>query len=217
MNTNDAIVFVVDDDALVRSSIENLCRSVGLQIEAFASTEEFAFRDKTETPACLIIDVRFPHTEASGLDFQRSLNEAGRTIPTILITGHGDVPMSVRAMKDGAIDFLLKPFREQDLLDAIRTGIERDRLQKKDTAQLSVYRQHLHELTPREHEVMKLVCCGLPNKQVAAKLELSEVTVKVHRAHLMQKMRVKSVVDLVRMCDRLNEPTPKFPEPIPKV
>lgn len=203
MSDENCIVFVVDDDAQIRASLDNLCRSVNLAVETFASMDEFVGRDVPDMPCCLILDVRFPGSVPSGLEFQRQLVEAGRATPVIFITGHGDVPMSVQAMKSGAVDFLLKPFREQDLLDAIRIAIGRDRQRRSEERSLAVLRAQFDTLTLREREVMALVTRGSPNKQIAAELGLSEVTVKVHRGHVMQKMEARSLAELVRLNDRL--------------
>jgi FixJ family two-component response regulator len=200
----EPVVFVVDDDTQVRNSLVNLLRSVGLQVEAFTSTDEFLRHGLPDRPSCLILDVRFPASAPSGLDFQRKLIKSNIQIPVIFITGHGDVPMSVQAMKSGAIEFLTKPIREQDLLDAIRLGIERDRRRRDEEQALSDLRKRLDLLTAREREILAFVVRGLLNKQIAAELGLSEVTVKVHRGHVMQKMQAKSLAELVRMSDRLN-------------
>lgn len=205
MSNTDSIVFIVDDDTQVRASLDNLCRSVDLVVEAFASVDEFLLRGDPHIPACLVLDVRFPGSAPSGLEFQRRLAEAGRMIPIIFITGHGDVPMSVQAMKGGAVDFLLKPIREQDLLDAVRIGIERDRRRRSEGRSLAQLQTHADQLTQREREIMELVARGLPNKQIAAELGLSEVTVKVHRGHVMQKMEARSLAELVRLSDRLGK------------
>jgi FixJ family two-component response regulator len=203
MNENESRVFIIDDDAQVRSSLVNLLRSVDLGVDAFASTDEFLRVDLPNVPSCLVLDVRFPGSAPSGLDFQRKLIEADIQLPVVFITGHGDVPMSVQAMKSGAIEFLLKPVREQELLDAIRRGIERDRQRRDQDKALASLRRRFESLTAREREIMLLVTRGLLNKQIAGELGLSEVTVKVHRGHVMQKMQAKSLADLVRMSDKL--------------
>jgi FixJ family two-component response regulator len=203
MNDSDCIVFIVDDDAQIRASLDNLCRSVNLAAETFASMDEFLGRDDPDVPSCLILDVRFPGSAPSGLEFQRQFAGAGRPTPIIFITGHGDVPMSVQAMKSGAIDFLLKPFREQDLLDAIRVAIGRDRQRRSEERSLALLRSQFDTLTLREREIMERVAQGWPNKQIAAELGLSEVTVKAHRGHVMQKMEARSLAELVRLNDRL--------------
>lgn len=201
MKASDHTVFVVDDDASVRESLSALIRSVGVQVETFASAHEFLRHPRPEVPACLVLDVRLPGL--SGLDLQRELMNAGERIPIIFITGHGDVPMSVRAMKAGAAEFLPKPFREQDLLDAIREAFERDKLSRAQRGELEQVRKRYETLTPREREVMVLVVRGMPNKQVAAELDVSEITVKVHRHNIMQKMQAGSLPALVRMSERL--------------
>jgi FixJ family two-component response regulator len=216
MSENESRVFIIDDDAQVRSSLVNLLRSVDLGVDAFASTDEFLRVELPNVPSCLVLDVRFPGSAPSGLDFQRKLIEADIQLPVVFITGHGDVPMSVQAMKSGAIEFLLKPVREQELLDAIRRGIERDRQRRDQDKALASLRRRFESLTAREREIMLLVTRGLLNKQIAGELGLSEVTVKVHRGHVMQKMQAKSLADLVRMSDKLQvSPTPA-PPPDPK-
>jgi FixJ family two-component response regulator len=215
MNENESRVFIIDDDAQVRSSLVNLLRSVDLGVDAFASTDEFLRVDLPNVPSCLVLDVRFPGSAPSGLDFQRKLIEADIQLPVVFITGHGDVPMSVQAMKSGAIEFLLKPVREQELLDAIRRGIERDRQRRDQDKALASLRRRFESLTAREREIMLLVTRGLLNKQIAGELGLSEVTVKVHRGHVMQKMQAKSLADLVRMSDKLHiaPATAQAPDP----
>jgi FixJ family two-component response regulator len=209
MNERNAIVFIIDDDALVRASLTNLCRSVDLDAQAFGSTDEFVRIPPPNVPACLVLDIRFPGSTPSGLDFQQQLVDANNPLPIIFITGHGDVPMSVQAMKHGAVEFLLKPVREQALLDAIRQAIERDRRRRERNAISVSLRNRYESLTAREREIMHLVTCGLLNKQISTEVGLSEVTVKVHRARVMQKMEAKSVAELVRMIDQLNvAPTP---------
>lgn len=201
MSEREAIVFVIDDDESIRQALRSLIRSVGLEVETFASAHEFLERARPDGPACLILDVRMPGV--SGLDLQRDLGESNIHIPIIFITGHGDIPMSVRAMKAGAVEFLTKPFRDQDLLDAIQQALERDkraRAQEADTAELH---QRYESLTPRESEVFGLVVKGLLNKQIALQLGISEITIKLHRRQVMEKMRADSLADLVRMAERL--------------
>ncbi len=203
MSEPDSIVYIIDDDAQVRSSLTNLCRSVELNVRAFSSTEEFLSASRPNIPACLVLDVRFPGSAPSGLDFQRTLANMNDPLPIIFVTGHGDVPMSVKAIKRGAVEFLTKPVREQELLDAVRMGIERDRERRKQDLAISSLRNRYESLTVREREIMHLVTRGLLNKQVAAELNLSEVTVKVHRGRIMQKMEAKSLAELVRMSDQI--------------
>jgi FixJ family two-component response regulator len=201
-NDAEAMVFVIDDDESIREALHSLIRSVGLSVATFASAHEFLQNKRPDVPACLILDVRMPGL--SGLDLQRELTEANIHIPIIFITGHGDIPMSVRAMKAGAVEFLTKPFRDQDLLDAIQQALDRDRRarsQKADTADL---RNRFHSLTPRETEVFELVVKGLLNKQIALQLGTSEITIKLHRRQVMEKMQADSLADLVRMAERLN-------------
>jgi FixJ family two-component response regulator len=201
MNAERSIVFVVDDDTSMRGALENLIGSVGLEVRAFASPQEFLRADRPDAPGCLVLDVRLPGK--SGLAFQEDLVKAGIALPVIFITGHGDIPMSVRAMKAGAVEFLTKPFHDQEMLDAIHAALERDRARRRDAAVLAELKTRYAALTEREREVMKLVAAGRANKQIAAELGLSEVTVKVHRGQVMRKMRARSLADLVRMADRL--------------
>jgi FixJ family two-component response regulator len=195
------VVFVIDDDALVRAALSSLIRSVGLRVEVFASASEFLAAKRTDGPSCLILDVRLPGM--SGLNFQAELAKANIVIPIIFITGHGDIPMSVKAMKAGAVEFLTKPFRDQDLLDAIKVALERARSWIESEKAVSELRANFESLSPRETEVMARVTSGLLNKQIAGELGLSEVTVKVHRGNVMQKMGAKSLADLVKMADTL--------------
>ena len=196
------VVFVIDDDASVRAALSSLIRSVGLRVEVFASASEFLATKRTDDGlSCLILDVRLPGM--SGLNFQAELAKANIVIPIIFITGHGDIPMSVKAMKAGAVEFLTKPFRDQDLLDAIKVALERARSWIESEKAVSELRAKFESLSPREKEVMARVTGGLLNKQIAAELGVSEVTVKVHRGNVMQKMGAKSLADLVRMADTL--------------
>ena len=201
MSETDAMVFVVDDDAPMRESLKNLIRSVGLRVELFASAQEFLRRKPPDLPSCLVLDVRMPGL--SGLDLQKRTGDAGIEIPIVFITGHGDVPMSVRAMKAGAVEFLTKPFRDQDLLDAIQQALERDGKARDQRAALEKVRSRFASLTSREREVMKRVVAGLLNKQIGAELGTSETTVKIHRHQVMEKMGAGSLPELVRMADRL--------------
>ncbi|MEW6450675.1 MAG: response regulator transcription factor [Pseudomonadota bacterium] len=199
--TDSAIVFVIDDDPAIRESIADLLGSVAIAVKTFASTQEFLHSVRPDIPACLVLDIRMPGL--GGLDFQREMDKLDIQLPVIFITGHGDIPMSVKAMKAGAIEFLTKPFREQDLLDAIQAGLQKDRIRREETAGLTELRRRYHELGVRERDVMALVVQGLLNKQVAAALEVSEITVKVHRSQVMKKMQAASFADLVRMADKL--------------
>jgi len=205
MNEPPSIVFVIDDDAAIRQALRSLIRSVGLQVALFASPREFLEAKRPQVPSCLILDVRLPGK--SGLDFQRELAEAGIHIPIIFITGHADVPMSVRAMKAGAVEFLTKPFRDQDMLDAIHQAVESDRRRWQQQTEIAGLRERFESLTPREREVLPLVVSGLPNKRVAAKIGTSETTAKVHRAQLMRKMGAASLPDLVRMAEKMGIPS----------
>ena len=197
----DAMVFVIDDDESMREALHSLIRSVGLRVVTFGSADEFLQSERPDVPACLILDVRMPGL--SGLDLQRDLSEGNIHIPIIFITGHGDIPMSVRAMKAGAVEFLTKPFRDQDLLDAIQQALDRDRRARSQQADSADLRSRFHSLTPRETEVFELVVKGLLNKQIALQLGTSEITIKLHRRQVMEKMQADSLADLVRMSEKL--------------
>ena len=207
MTETEAVVFIVDDDAPMRESLKNLLRSIGLRAELFASAQEFLQSERPDLPGCLVLDVRLPGL--SGLDLQRRTAEAGIDIPIIFITGYGDIPMSVRAMKAGAVEFLTKPFRDQDLLDAIQQALERDRKARDQRAEIELLRGRFESLTPREREVMVRVVAGLLNKQIGGELGTSETTVKIHRHQVMEKMGAGSLAELVRMADRLGLLVPK--------
>jgi FixJ family two-component response regulator len=202
-----SMVFVVDDDSLIREALRRLIRSVGLEVETFSSAQEFLQAKRPDAPSCLVLDVRLPGL--SGFDLQREMAEAEVNLPIIFITGYGDIPMSVRAMKAGAVEFLAKPFRDQDLLDAISQALERDRQRRAQLADMADLRGRYEQLTPREREVMSLVVAGLLNKQIAGELGTSEFTVKIQRGQMIRKMQAESVADLVRMADKLGLPPAK--------
>ena len=207
MKENVPLVYIVDDDASVREGVADLLRSVGLQVEAFASPQEFIESKRPDAPGCLILDIRLPGP--SGLEFQRTLASSDVQLPIIFISAHGDIPMSVRAIKSGAIEFLTKPLHEQQLLDAVYAGIERDRARRQEAGGLAELRLRFESLTPREREILSLVVSGQANKQIAAHLGLSEMTVKVHRGNVMHKMQAKSAIELVRITDKLGLSTRK--------
>jgi len=207
MKENVPLVYIVDDDASVREGVADLLRSVGLQVEAFASPQEFIESKRPDAPGCLILDIRLPGP--SGLEFQRTLASSDVQLPIIFISAHGDIPMSVRAIKSGAIEFLTKPLHEQQLLDAVYAGIERDRARRQEAGGLAELHLRFESLTPREREILSLVVSGQANKQIAAHLGLSEMTVKVHRGNVMHKMQAKSAIELVRITDKLGLSTRK--------
>ena len=201
MTKVNQVVFVIDDDPSMRGAIKRLLDAVGFKVETFGSGQDFLKNELPDAPACVVLDVRLPGS--SGLDLQREMTERGINIPIIFITGHGDIPMSVQAMKAGAVEFLTKPFRDQDLLDAISQAIKRDRAARRQWADLAELREHLDTLTRREREVMMMVVAGMLNKQIASELGISEKTIKVHRGNVMHKMHAGSLAELVRMVDKL--------------
>jgi RNA polymerase sigma factor (sigma-70 family) len=201
MREQQPIVYVIDDDEAVRESVTDLLRSVGHDVQSFRSAQEFVDSPRPDAPGCIVLDVRLPGQ--SGMEFQRGLAKSDIHLPVIFISAHGDIPMSVRAIKSGAIEFLTKPLNEQELLDAVQTGLARERTRREEAKLAAEFHERLEQLTPREREIMKLVVTGRLNKQIAAEVGLSEMTVKVHRSHVMQKMRASSLVDLVRMADKL--------------
>ena len=207
MSEAEPTIFVIDDDPSVRQSLESLIKSVGWRGRTYGSAQEFLGSGHLDAPGCIVLDVRLPGL--SGLDLQQALLRAKSHLPVIFITGHGDIPMSVQAMKAGAVEFLPKPFREQDLLDALKLALDRDRTTRQQRAELAALRTRYDSVTPREQQVMGLLVTGLLNKEIAATLGVSEVTIKVHRSQIMQKMQADSLANLVRMAERLGIPASK--------
>jgi len=201
LTDDNPVIFIIDDDPSMRATLADVMRSVGLEVRTFASAQEFLGGDVPDAPACLVLDVRLPGQ--SGLDLHRTLRESGVGLPVVFISGHGDVQMSVRAMKAGAVDFLAKPFRDQDLIDAVHEGLERDRARRGRAVKAAELRERYRSLTERERDIMALVVAGHPNKQIASQLSLAEVTVKAHRRQIMQKMKARSLPELVRIAGRL--------------
>ncbi|HBZ70204.1 MAG TPA: DNA-binding response regulator [Deltaproteobacteria bacterium] len=214
MTGTEATVFVVDDDPSVRRSTERLVRSMGFGVRSFSSAREFLDNARMEGPGCLVLDVRMPGL--SGLDLQRELTQSGRKIPIIFVTGYGSIPMTVRAMKAGAVEFLTKPYRSRDLLAAIRGAVDRDRAWHRARLEVEALRERHARLTPREREVLAHVVAGSPNKQIAGQLATAERTIKFHRAHIMKKMQAESLAELVRMAGQLGVTSPSTPSPVPK-
>lgn len=205
----ETVVFIIDDDSSIREALQRLLRSVQLHSEVFATTSQFLETPLPDVPSCLVLDIRLPGV--SGLDFQEQLAKAGIELPIIFMTGYGDIPMTARAMKAGAVDFLMKPFRDQDMLDAVTMAIEQDRKRRTSAAMLEELRRRFLDLTGREREVMPLVAAGLLNKEIAAELAISEITVKIHRSSLMRKLNARSVPDIVRIADLLKDKPPAIP------
>ena len=203
------LVFVIDDDASVRSSLKFLLSTVGLQAETFDSADSFLHKKRPDVPSCVVLDVRLPGV--SGIDFQRELTARNISIPIVFLTGHGDIPMSVRAMKAGAVEFLTKPFRDQDLLDAVRVALDRDRTRREQETELADIRRRFDSLTSREQEVLSMVMNGMLNKQIAAELGTAESTVKVQRSRAMEKMQAESLAHLIKMMQKLQLPSQKAP------
>jgi RNA polymerase sigma factor (sigma-70 family) len=205
MSEDQPIVYIIDDDESVREGVADLLRSIGQRVQLFGSAQEFLDSTRPDAPGCIVLDVRLPGP--SGLEFQRRLIKSNIQFPIIFISGHGDIPMSVRAIKSGAIEFLTKPLNEQQLLDAVQAGIARDRRRRAEAKVVAELQERFESLTPREREILTLVVSGCRNKDIATQIGLSEMTVKVHRSHIMQKMRASTLVDLVRMADKLGAPT----------